>query len=618
MILNFSSIDRQRIFLLEILDGNYVASVFNIVSGKKEVLYTRAIERRIDHFGYYIFSQLTLNSNHRLAVFNGYRNLQDGRGAAPLIICDLIKKTVQEINPLERISNFKWSRSRTNSLYIAGAKGTDPKFNLFEYSCDINSPPSSALTKVEVEMPIILNFEIIDETTSGIRSLFVSGTRSKEETGLFRIDLAPKTEYSQIHLPPDALQNRNQGLEGLMFLGFDQKSDSLIFSTYGGYDHWGGADSDLGSMLWKLKANPLGSPRLIDLLPGGNPQVDTVLPVNVSSGILEYRQSITDENGERFFVRRLDLTTGTRRDVQIRGCRIGAFEDKNNRDLIFVSYSADNPGSLEQYDLRSGQDRTLCDNKISWATKGRLVQLERVHPSQRLSPQGIYYRSPYGQPNCPGIVYVHGGAPSFRDSEYDFNDKVQWLLLKGYDVIQVNYNGVPYGNYEKPTTLPNLYDILSGKRSLVTKGRNPEERIGIIGRSLGGYAVNAIAVFHPDWFRAQVSESGNAKVSFPPDRVGAKPEEDPSYYHEHSPLNFAQNLANPIFIAVGGKDFQVDPKEGLSFARELENKRATENGPEVRLFYKPQEDHHIGQNDPLVYIEYFSEFLKFFDKYLKQ
>ena len=277
---------------------------------------------------------------------------------------------------------------------------------------------------------------------------------------------------------------------------------------------WAACSGNSRSMPSDLRA-------LIDLVPGGNPQVDTVLPVTASSGILEYRQLGTDEKGEKYFIRRLDLVSGTKEDIQIQNSRIGAFQSENHRDLTFVSYSADNPGSLEQYDTRSGENKTLCDNRIPWTTKGRLVRLERVHPSQTMDPQGIYYRSPYCQSNCPGIVYVHGGAPSFRDSEYDFNDKVQWLLLKGYDVIQINYNGVPYGNSEKPTTLPNLYDILSGKQYLVGKGRNPQEETGIIGRSLGGYIVNAIAVSQPDWFRAHVSENGNSEMKFPPDRVGS-------------------------------------------------------------------------------------------------
>ena len=145
-----------------------------------------------------LFSQLSLNGNHHLVVFNGYRNLQDTRAASPLIICDLIKKTVQEINPLDRISNFKWSRAQTNSLYIAGAKGTDPKFHLFEYSYGMKSPISSEIIGTEVELLVILNFEIIDETTSGIRSLFVCRALTRKKRLAYSgLILSPKLAIAE-------------------------------------------------------------------------------------------------------------------------------------------------------------------------------------------------------------------------------------------------------------------------------------------------------------------------------------------------------------------------------------------------------------------------------------
>jgi len=60
------------------------------------------------------------------------------------------------------------------------------------------------------------------------------------------------------------------------------------------------------------------------------------------------------------------------------------------------------------------------------------------------------------------------------------------LLKKGYDVLQVNYQGIRYGNNPKITTIPNMYDFLSAKEFL---GQSIERtgKVGLIGRSHGGY-----------------------------------------------------------------------------------------------------------------------------------
>ncbi len=178
----------------------------------------------------------------------------------------------------------------------------------------------------------------------------------------------------------------------------------------------------------------------------------------------------------------------------------------------------------------------------------------------------------------PLVLLVHGGP--WAQDHWGFQPTVQFLINRGYAVLQVNYRGST--GYGRDFLLAGTRefarkmhdDLIDGVRWAVERGTADGKRVAIMGASYGGYAALSGAAFTPDIFAAAVDRVGiSDMVSLIEDwpkywRVGdmgfwsrffgdpRKPEER-SLLAERSPLNHADAIRAPLLIVHGANDVRV-------------------------------------------------------------
>jgi len=122
-----------------------------------------------------------------------------------------------------------------------------------------------------------------------------------------------------------------------------------------------------------------------------------------------------------------------------------------------------------------------------------------------------YLTLPLGQAakNLPTVVMPHGG-PEARD-EWGFDWLAQFLVARGYAVLQPNYRGSSgYGSvFRNDNAFRNwktaVSDVGAGARYLASQGIADPQRTAILGWSYGGYAALQGAAVDPSLYKAVVA-----------------------------------------------------------------------------------------------------------------
>jgi dipeptidyl aminopeptidase/acylaminoacyl peptidase len=174
----------------------------------------------------------------------------------------------------------------------------------------------------------------------------------------------------------------------------------------------------------------------------------------------------------------------------------------------------------------------------------------------------------------PLILYPHGG-PWERD-KWGYYGNVQWLANRGYAVLQPDFRGsLGYGKKylfagNKEWSLKMHDDLLDAVNWAIKEGLADPLRVGIVGGSYGGYCVLNAVTRSSDVFACAADICGPSNLrtviaSFPiywkPMRslVDARvanidDPKDAELIRHASPLNFADQIRRPLFIAQGGND----------------------------------------------------------------
>ncbi len=251
--------------------------------------------------------------------------------------------------------------------------------------------------------------------------------------------------------------------------------------------------------------------------------------------------------------------------------------------MAFYAGSDVSARSLYAYDRSAGESRLLASADNPEIDKSSLVESERISFAARdgLTIPGFLYRPIGAGPDnrAPAIVYVHGGPGG--QSGPGYKPGFQYLLGKGYAILAVNNRGSSgYGKtfYHADDGRHGrepLYDCVDARRYLAGLDWIDPDRIGIMGRSYGGYMVLAALAFTPEEFAAGVDVFGVSNwvrtlENMPPywssfkshlfEEIG-----DPAAEREKleaiSPLFHADKISRPLMVVQGGNDVRVIKKE---------------------------------------------------------
>ncbi|MFT4890186.1 MAG: dipeptidyl aminopeptidase/acylaminoacyl peptidase [Halobacteriales archaeon] len=201
-------------------------------------------------------------------------------------------------------------------------------------------------------------------------------------------------------------------------------------------------------------------------------------------------------------------------------------------------------------------------------------------PYETLDIEGLLYDS--GERPSPLIVNPHGGPRAADRKRFDLY--TQFLAMRGYSVLKVNYRGSTGRGRE---FVEELYDDWGGaeqgdvavgaERVLETRDWIDEDRVAVFGGSYGGYSAYWQLVQYPDLYDAGIAWIGvtdledmyeNTMPHFKTElmvKYLGHPEENPDLYEERSPVAHVENISAPTLIIHGVNDRRVPVSQARIF-----------------------------------------------------
>ena len=252
---------------------------------------------------------------------------------------------------------------------------------------------------------------------------------------------------------------------------------------------------------------------------------------------------------------------------------------------LAVLHSA--PYMLDQLAVQSaagGTPRELTDTMKPGFTSRPWIQPQFVAvPSSHGA--GVIYAKYYGPANetdapdsRPAVIFVHGAGylqdVSKQETYYIHEQMFQNLLVQqGYVVLDMDYRGsAGYGRDWRDAIYrdmghPELQDLLDGKAWLVRHHGVDPKRVGIYGGSYGGFMTEMALLRAPGQFAAGAALRPPADWTTYNDEYTSNilndPQLDPEAYRISSPIEYAQNLQDPLLIEHGLIDNNVMASDSL-------------------------------------------------------
>lgn len=220
-----------------------------------------------------------------------------------------------------------------------------------------------------------------------------------------------------------------------------------------------------------------------------------------------------------------------------------------------------------------------------------------------LEMQGWIVR-PEGTGPWPLIMQIHGGPVHHHTNRWiDRLYELPILVERGYALFYPN----PRGSNGRGKAFAlhvrgdmggaDTYDYLSGIDALVAQGIADPERLGVTGRSYGGF-MSSWLITQDQRFAAALplspvtnwySQHRTSQIPFFDEIfLGGDPSAPGGRYFERSPVMFAHKVTTPTLTVVGALDRNTPPGQGLEFHRSL-----LAHGVESVFVRYPREGHGV-------------------------
>lgn len=226
--------------------------------------------------------------------------------------------------------------------------------------------------------------------------------------------------------------------------------------------------------------------------------------------------------------------------------------------------------------------------------------------------------------NHPVVVYVHGGPEHQSRSEY--HPVIQYLVSKGYGVVAPNVRGsMGYGRTyvqldDKRNRLDAVTDLAWLVKDIIKNHKANPEKIGIMGRSYGGFMVLASLTQFPNiWsagvnivgishFRTFLENTGPWRRKLRECEYGSL-EKDTNFFEKIAPLNHTSKINAPLLIFHGRNDTRVPVSEAEQLYEHMKRQDKIS-----KLIVFEDEGHQTEKIEN--HIKMNKEIVKFFQSYL--
>jgi dipeptidyl aminopeptidase/acylaminoacyl peptidase len=266
----------------------------------------------------------------------------------------------------------------------------------------------------------------------------------------------------------------------------------------------------------------------------------------------------------------------------------------DSKRWLIVAHSDHDPGTAYLLDAKTMKIEKLFTywpdiDASSLATTGWVRYPARdglVIPALLTAPP-----SREGTP-APLVVLIHGG-PNVEATELRFSPEIQFLVSRGYAVLQPQFRGTSGFGHKLFAAGFRRWgdemqdDLEDGVRWAVTQKIADPNRVCFYGASYGGYAAAWGAIKNANLIQCAIDYVGVTSIEYLFDnaqtdlsevarrstlmaeRIG-DPKTDRERFRRVSPLNQADKVGVPILLAYGGSDLRVPLVHGTDFRDALE------------------------------------------------
>lgn len=275
---------------------------------------------------------------------------------------------------------------------------------------------------------------------------------------------------------------------------------------------------------------------------------------------------------------------------------------RDGRVVLVETWSGSNPGDFYVYDTVARKADHLI-SRSDWIDVERSASVKPIALKARDGlPLHGFLTLPAGSNgrNLPMVVMPHGGPFDIFDSgQYD--RETQMLAAAGYAVLQVNFRGS--GNYGRAHTQAGAQqwgaamqdDVTDATRWAISEGIADGRRICIYGASYGAYSAMMGAAREPGLYqcaagyvgvydlpmmytRGDIQDRGSG-VTYLREWLG-----DPAKLGAVSPVNLAERIKVPVFLAAGGEDKRAP----IQHTERMEAALKRAGTPVESLYYKTE------------------------------
>jgi dipeptidyl aminopeptidase/acylaminoacyl peptidase len=302
--------------------------------------------------------------------------------------------------------------------------------------------------------------------------------------------------------------------------------------------------------------------------------------------------------------------------------------------LVATKVSMSQPDELYLVDPATGKDEaltTIDKGILDQLTFGKVEKrMIKTTDNKDMLTWVIYPPKFDPSKKYPALLFCEGGPQSIVNQFWSYRWNFQMMAADGYIVVAPNRRGTPgFGQawceqISKDYGGQNIQDQLSAIDAVAKEPYVDKERLGAVGASYGGFAVNYLAGHHNGRFKAFITHCGifnfeqqyatTEEMWFENFDIGGpfwdKSNVAAQKSYSFSPHLFVQNWDTPMLIIHGGNDFRIPYTQGMGAF----NAAVLKGIPAEFLFF-PDESHWVLKpQDGILWQRVFAQWL---DKWLK-
>ena len=255
--------------------------------------------------------------------------------------------------------------------------------------------------------------------------------------------------------------------------------------------------------------------------------------------------------------------------------------DWGDKGITCVRSGAVTPSQIVVLAANGSARRTIARGPVGGFERTGLVEPRPVMWKSASVVHGLLWRAPDATRPGPIVVHVHGGPTG--QALADWNPRVQWLVQRGFSVLQPNHRGSSGYGVAYRNALDGRWgeldtdDVVAGIKHAIKEGWADPGRVALMGGSAGGFTALNVAERQPDLVAAVIAlfpvtdlldlaatthrfESGDLLRL-----VGPLPDARDTYV-ARSPLTRAGEMRAPLLLLQGDEDRVVSAERTAAFA----------------------------------------------------